>query len=214
MRIFLAGATGVIGVRLVPLLVAAGHEVAGMTRSPSKSEQLRAQGAEPVVCDVFDADALVAAVRVCGPDLVLHELTDLPDEVSHLAERRTANARIRREGTRNLVAAAHAAGATRFVAQSVAWPLSGESAAAVAEHEEAVLAFGGVVLRYGQFYGPGTYFESSRPGHPRIHIDNAARRTVPQLDAPAGVVVLADDPAATDPAATDPAATDPAAGQP
>lgn len=78
MRVFLAGATGVIGVRLVPLLVAAGHEVAGLTRSSGKAEALRALGAEPVVCDVFDADALRAAVVAFGPDLVLHELTDRP----------------------------------------------------------------------------------------------------------------------------------------
>jgi nucleoside-diphosphate-sugar epimerase len=122
MRVFLAGASGVIGLRLVPLLVAAGHEVAGMTRSPEKVEALRDLGAEPVVCNVFDAEALRAVVVAFQPEVVLNELTDLPDK---LAARNEANARMRREGTRNLLAAAEAAGASRFIAQSVAWQLSG-----------------------------------------------------------------------------------------
>ncbi len=145
MRIFLAGASGVIGVRLVPLLVADGHEVAGMTRSPGKAEGLRALGAEPVVCDVFDLDALSAAVRAFGPDVVLHELTDLPDDPGRISEMAAANNRIRREGTRNLLAAAKAAGAPRFVAQSIAWQIPGDGGAAVEEHERAVLGAGGVV---------------------------------------------------------------------
>ena len=80
MRIFLAGASGVLGVRLVPLLVANGHVVAGMTRSPEKVERLRALGAEPVVCDVYDVAALREAVTAFRPELVMHQLTDLPDE--------------------------------------------------------------------------------------------------------------------------------------
>ena len=82
MRIFLAGATGVLGRRLVPLLVADGHQVTGMTRSPDKVDLLAELGADPVVCDVFDADALAAAVAEARPDVVLHELTDLPDDAA------------------------------------------------------------------------------------------------------------------------------------
>src|SRR5262252_6177518 len=111
MRIFIAGATGLIGVRLVPLLVAAGHLVAGMTRSPEKSGMLRELGAQPVVCDVYDAGALTTAVGRFAPDVVVHQLTDLPDAATDLARFSDRNNRIRSEGTRNLVAAATDAGA-------------------------------------------------------------------------------------------------------
>ena len=190
MRIFVAGATGVIGVRLVPLLVQAGHEVAGLTRSVEKTETLLAQGAEPVVCDVFDAEPLRDGVVSFQPEVVIHELTALPDDPQRIPEMNAANARIRREGTRNLLAAAHAAQVGRFLAQSVAWPLPGDSGKAVAYLEQTVLAAGGVVLRYGQFYGPGTYYESDPPTLPRIHIDEAARRTVDALDAPSGIIEI------------------------
>jgi hypothetical protein len=130
MRVFVAGASGVIGVRLVPLLVSAGHAVAAMTRSPGKVETLRDLGAEPVVCDAFDAGALRAVVVAFQPEAVVNELTDLPDSPAAISER---NARMRREGTRNLLAAAKAAGASRFIAQSVAWQLLGDAGAAVRE---------------------------------------------------------------------------------
>jgi uncharacterized protein YbjT (DUF2867 family) len=191
-RIFLAGATGVIGSRLVPLLVAGGHEVTGMTRSPEKVEALRELGAQPVVCDVFDAAALAEAVEASRPELVMHELTDLPDEEDSIPEFAARNSRIRTEGTRNLLAAARAAGASRFLAQSVAWK-SVTGAEAVAEHERLVLDAGGVVLRYGTFYGPGTYWEDRLPPPPRIQVDEAARRTVELLEAPSGIVVIAED---------------------
>ena len=193
MRVFLAGASGVIGVRLIPLLVRDGHEVAGMTRSPGKAAALRELGAEPVVCDVFDAGALAQAVTAFGPELVMHQLTDLPDQAGQIPEFAARNNRIRTEGTRNLLAAAAQAGATRFLAQSIAWtpPAGGE---AVAEHERLVLAAGGVVIRYGTFYGPGTYSGADRvPPPPRIQVDEAARRTVALLTAPSGVVVVTDD---------------------
>jgi len=199
MRVFLAGASGVIGVRLVPLLVAAGHEVAGMTRSSSKVASLRALGAAPVLCDVYDADALRAEVVAFGPDIVMHQMTDLPDDIADLAAYMDGNSRIRRDGTRHLVAAATAAGADRFVAQSVAFPLPGDAGAAVAEHERMVLDAGGVVIRYGQFYGPGTFYEKEPPAPPRIHIDDAARRTMPALTAPGGAVVVTDEDAAPGP---------------
>ena len=189
MRIFLAGASGVLGVRLLPLLVTKGHVVAGMTRSPGKAERLRGLGAEPVVCDVYDAAGLREAVTAFRPELVMHQLTDLPDDEASLTNAADANARIRREGTRNLLAAAEGAGARRFLAQSVAWELTGAGAAGKEELERAVLGFGGVVLRYGRFYGSGTY-HAEPPDPPRIQIDEAARRTAALLDAPSGIVEI------------------------
>jgi nucleoside-diphosphate-sugar epimerase len=193
MRIFLAGASGVIGSRLVPLLVEQGHSVAGMTRSPEKAETLRALGAEPVVCDVYDAERLTEAVSDFGPELVMHQLTDLPDDLKRLALYMRRNNRIRGEGTHNLIEAARTAGATRFLAQSLAFSPPG-AGRAVARHERMVLDFGGVVLRYGWFYGPDTYSGEGgrRPPPPRIHVDEAARRTVELLEAPSGVVVIAE----------------------
>jgi nucleoside-diphosphate-sugar epimerase len=192
MRVFLAGASGVIGVRLVPLLIETGHEVAGTTRSAEKAEGLRQLGAAPVVVDVFDADRLRDAVVDFGPELVMHQLTDLPDQAARLPEFRAANGRIRTEGTRNLLAAAAAAGAERFIAQSIAWRLPGDAHAPIDEHEAMVLEAGGVVLRYGQFHGPGTYHETDLPDPPRVSIETAARRTVELLDAPSGIITVAD----------------------
>jgi nucleoside-diphosphate-sugar epimerase len=121
LRIFLAGATGVLGIRLVPLLLADGHTVAGMTRSAGKVDEPRGAGAVPVVCDVFDADALTEAVTTFGPDAVIHQLTDLPDHRDELSGFAVRNDRMRTEGTRNLVTAAKAAAARHFLAQSIAW---------------------------------------------------------------------------------------------
>ncbi len=194
MRVFLAGATGVIGVELVPLLVDAGHEVAGMTRSAAKAGRIQGLGATPVVCDVFDEEALREAVVSFDPDAVIHQLTDLPDDPARIAELGAANSRMRREGTRNLLAAALAAGSSRFVAQSVAWELPDDAGAAVKEHERAVLDAGGVVVRYGQFYGPGTYFEDDKPGPPRVQVAAAARRTLPTLTCPAPAIVIIEEP--------------------
>jgi uncharacterized protein YbjT (DUF2867 family) len=191
MRIFLAGASGVIGIRLLPLLVADGHEVAALTRSPQKVDELRAIGAEPVVCDVFDRAALTAAVVRFVPDMVMHQLTDLPDRLDQLPEHAARNDRMRTEGTRNLVAAAAAAGAGRLLAQSIAWRPAGRGEA-VDEHERLVLGAGGVVIRYGQLYGPGTFYEDELPPPPRIHVDDAARATDDLLDAPPGIVTVKD----------------------
>jgi nucleoside-diphosphate-sugar epimerase len=122
-RIFLAGAAGVIGRRLTPLLRAAGHSVWGTTRSPDKAERLREVDVEPVVVDVFDAEALAKAVLGAKPEIIIHQLTDL-SEIRDPATRPAAlarNARIRVEGTGNLVAAARQAGARRLIAQSIAW---------------------------------------------------------------------------------------------
>jgi nucleoside-diphosphate-sugar epimerase len=182
MRIFLAGATGVIGRRLLPLLLAEGHEVTGMTRSAARTEQLRAVGAEAVVADAFDAEQLKHVVAEARPDAVIHQLTSIPPRIDPRKMERdfATNDRLRTEGTANLVAAAKAAGVTRVIAQSVAFfyapgppgtvhaesdPLLPEerapkpvkrSAAALASLERTVLDAGGTVLRYGYFYGPGS----------------------------------------------------------
>jgi hypothetical protein len=149
-----------------------------MTRSELKAPALRALGAEAVVCDVYDAVAVREAVGSFASDAVVHQLTDLPDEESSIPRFARANARIRREGTGNLLAAARESAVTRVAAQSVAWPLPGDAGAAVRDLESAVLEFGGTVLRYGRFYGPGTFYESTPPSPPRVHIDAAAARTV------------------------------------
>ena len=123
MRIFLAGASGVIGQRLIPRLVQAGHVVGGMTRSPSKTELLSHLGAKPIICDVFDREALIQAVRDFEPDVVLNELTDLPDDVAQISKHTGLNARIRTEGNQNLIEAARRSGSPKILAQSVAWQL-------------------------------------------------------------------------------------------
>jgi len=199
MRVFLAGASGVIGIRLLPLLVSSGHVVAGMTRSPRKTSSMRALGAEPVVCDVYDADALRATVVRFRPDVVIHQLTDLPDDAARIPEFAARNDRMLREGTRNLLAAARAAHARRIFAQSIAWELPGERGLRYREHEQAVLDAGGVVIRYGQLYGPGTYYPAEPPAPPRIGVEQAARRTAALLDAPAGIVELVEQPGDTGP---------------
>lgn len=193
MRVFVAGASGVIGRRMVPLISRGGHDVAGMTRTPEKASRLMALGAWPVVCDVYDLEDLCEAVDSYRPDVVVHQLTDLPDDPSRVPEMAVANNRMRREGTRNLLEAARRAQVPRFVAQSVAWPLPGDGGAAVEEHEQAILEAGGVVVRYGQLYGPGTWFESDMPPPPRVNVLDAASRTVAALTSPTGVLVVADD---------------------
>jgi len=191
MRVFLAGATGVIGIRLLSLLVRAGHVVAGMTRSPQRATGIAALGGEPIVCDVFDAELLTEAVVGFAPEAVVHQLTDLPDTLAELPEHTAANDRMRTEGTRNLVAAAQAAGAGRFVAQSIAWRPAG-CGRAVEVHERQVLAVGGVVVRYGRLYGPGTFYESELPPPPRVQVDEAARATLPLLETRSGIVTVVD----------------------
>ena len=193
MRIFLAGASGVIGQRLIPRLVQQGHVVGAMTRSAGKTELLRNLGAHAILCDVFDREALIQAVVDLQPDVILNELTDLPDDVTKIGDHADLNARIRTEGNQNLIEAARKSGSPKILAQSVAWQLpDGPDALAVAELEASVLAEGGVVLSYGQFYGPGTYHEQGRPAEPRVNIDRAADRTVEALGEPSGVVVITD----------------------
>jgi hypothetical protein len=139
----------------------------------------------------------VKALAAFGPEVVFHQLTDLPDDAADLARLSDRNDRIRGEGTRNLLAAAAAAGAERVIAQSISWELpSANRRAVTAGHERAVLHAGGVVIRYGQLYGPDTFYPSTPPEPPRIHVDDAARQTLPALGVPPGVTIVADDRAA------------------
>jgi nucleoside-diphosphate-sugar epimerase len=197
-RVFLAGAAGVIGQRLVPLLAGAGYDVFGTTRSPAKAEALQAAGVQPIVVNVFDAPGLEAALAAIKPEIVIHQLTDLPQglDPTQMGEAIKRNALIRSEGTHNLVAAARKAGARRLVAQSIVWAYApglephGESdpldlhakgsraisISGVAILEQAVLnspPLEGVVLRYGQLYGPGTGSEEPTGSVP-LHVDAAA----------------------------------------
>jgi hypothetical protein len=115
-------------------------------------------------------------------------MTDLPDDPARIDEHRAAQNRIRREGISNLIVPAQAVRA-RVISQSIAWTLAADAQAAVDEHERLVTDAGGVLLRYGQLYGPGTIYEHQPPEPPRVHIDQAARRTVLALDAPARSVI-------------------------
>jgi UDP-glucose 4-epimerase len=187
-----------MGTRLVPRLIAAGHSVAAMTRTASRAPAIRELGAEPVVCDVFDAGELERVLVDFAPVTVIHQLTDLPDSAADIERSLHANARIRTEGTANLIAAAQAAGASHFVVQSIAWLIEGVRPSAVIDLEEQTLAAHGVVLRYGQWYGTGTYHPEGPPSHPRVHIDTAAALTVDALGLGTGVYRVTDEGLAAD----------------
>lgn len=215
--IFLAGATGAIGRRLVPILVAGGWRVVGMTRSPAKRKLLSDIGASPVVVDVFDGPALERTIAETRPDIVVHQLTDLPPglDPARMEEAGARNARIRDEGTRNLVSAAVAGGARRLVAQSIAFaytdgPLprceqdelaidaegrAGVTARGVASLERQVLEapLDGLVLRYGRLYGPGTGSDAPSGAAP-LHVDAAAKAAELAItQGAAGVYNIAED---------------------
>jgi 2-alkyl-3-oxoalkanoate reductase len=253
-KVFVAGASGAIGRPLVPRLVEAGHRVAGATRSAERAEEIRAMGADGVVVDVFDAQALRAVMAEVAPEVVVHELTSLPERFEpRRKDLYDATNRVRGEGTRNLIEAAHAAGARRFVCQSIAFsyaprdggaargrgparagetplhdeddplfvdapPPFGQAARVVADMERAVLSANsmeGLVLRYGWFYGPATYYANDgamaadvrRRRFPVvgegsgvfsfIHVDDAAAATVAAVErgAPGIYNVVDDDPA-------------------
>jgi len=198
-RIFLAGASGVIGRRLTPLLLSAGHTVIGTTRSANKADELKARGVEPVVVDVLDGSALRDAVVTARPEVVIHQLTDLPDvlDPARLSEVLARNSRLRIEGTASLVAAAQAAGAGRLIAQSIAFAYaagpephaeSDPIASAEGDQPSAITARGvralenavlhlpgidGIVLRYGRLYGPGTW--NTANARAPLHVDAAAQ---------------------------------------
>jgi 2-alkyl-3-oxoalkanoate reductase len=242
MRVFVAGATGAIGKRLVPRLVEAGHQVTAITRSKEKLGRLYDLGAEAVVCDVFDAGRLGSVVARAEPEAVINELTDLPQSLNprKLKEYYAANNRVRREGTRNLLDAARGGGFRRFIVQGAAYwyaptggpvkteeaplyldasPPLGPAVKTIKEVEEAVLSadgLEGIVLRYGMFYGPGTWYAKDGDvgrqvrkrrypiiGHGGgtysfIHIDDAASATVVALErARPGVYNVVDDDPAT-----------------
>ena len=223
MKIFMAGASGVVGRSLIPLLTAQGHTVSGTTRNPNKADLLRSFGAEPAVVDVYDRDSLFAAVGAARPDAVIHQLTDL----TRLDF--AANARVRTEGSRNLVEAAQAAGVRRMVTQSfwgVYVPGEGLADEETPLYVDAPAPWDGVarpvaimeqtvdelqesvVLRYGLFYGPGTAFDldgrtaervrqSQMPANENVvsflHIEDAAISAQQALGWPAGTYNIADD---------------------
>jgi nucleoside-diphosphate-sugar epimerase len=183
MKIFVAGATGAIGHPLIAQLLAQGHEVVALTRSLEKAQTLAEQGVELAIADVFDADAVKAAITSVQPEVVIEQLTSLPKTYTResMSAASALNTRIRREGGANVLAAAQAAGVRRYLRQSIAfWAIPGAGLA----DEETPLAFDaspavaadahivteierhllgnpnleGIALRYGFLYGPGTWF--------------------------------------------------------
>jgi hypothetical protein len=160
-----------------------------MTRSPENVNLLQELGAVPIVCDVYQAGKLQEVMADFHPDIVVQQLTDLPDDVARLFQYSSRNDRMRREGTKHMLRAAENSNVERFFVQSIAWELPGERGAAVREMEESVLKANGVVLRYGQLYGPGTFYPTEKPAPPRIHVDEAARLTVDALGVEPGQTV-------------------------
>ena len=237
MRVFVAGASGVIGRPLVAQLRAAGHEVTGITRSRERAGAIERAGATAVVCDALDAPALRAAVAQAEPDVVVHQLTALPPRFDpRKKDLYDATSRVRTAGTRNLI---EAAAGRRIVCHSVAFayrphtepvvldedaplftdapPPFGEATRAIAEMERMVLEVDGTVLRYGWFYGPGTYLgeggsmatDVARRRFPVmgagdglfsfVHVDDAAAATVIAVErgVPGVYNVVDDEPAPT-----------------
>jgi nucleoside-diphosphate-sugar epimerase len=211
MRIFIAGATGALGRQLVPRLAERGHDVTGMTRTPSKQDLLRQLGARPVVADALDPESVALAVAEAEPEVVVHQLTAIPTQLDlrHFEREFAQTNRLRTEGTDHLLAAARAVGARRFVAQSyaplifarVGAPVKSEEdpldehppkqtrsgLAAIRHLERAVTGadwIDGVVLRYGGFYGPGTSFGLGPEG---TMLDAIRERKVPVVGDGGGV---------------------------
>jgi nucleoside-diphosphate-sugar epimerase len=208
MRVFVAGATGAIGKQLVPRLVAAGHEVTGMTRSESKQVMLAELGAVPVVADALDPDQVAEAVAQARPEVIVHQLTAIGAvDLRHFERSFAQTSRLRTEGTDYLLSAGHAVGVRRFVAQSngaFAYARTGgrvkreedpldpsppremrSTVAALRHLEQAVLGARwteGIVLRYGAFYGPGT---SMAPGEEQFELIRG--RKFPLVGAGGGV---------------------------
>ena len=237
MRIFVAGATGVIGRPLIAQLLAKGHHVVALTRSPEKAETLAKQGVEPAIADVFDADAVQAAISRAQPDVVIEQLTSLPKTYTPESMQAAAalNDRIRREGGANVLKASLAAGVRRYLMQSIAFwavpgagladeetPLAEDASPAVADGSRTLNQLEhrlletpnieGIVLRYGFFYGPGTWYAADGDAAQQvrqqqfpivgngegvwswIHVDDAAAATVAAVDrGNPGIYLIADD---------------------
>ena len=206
MRVFVAGASGAIGRPLVRKLVEAGHEVIGTTRSEERAEWIREASARAAVVDALDRDALLAAMDETAPEVVVHELTALPQRMNFRRdELYVGTNRLRTEGTRNLLEGARAAGARRFVSQSIAFAYPndgprvkteedpilthapepfGSGVRSLHEMESAVLGAEGIeglVLRYGFFYGPGTHY-----GEGGYMLEDVRRRRLPIVGKGAG----------------------------
>ena len=215
MKIFLAGAAGVIGRRIIPRLVEAGHEVVGTSRHAQGARLVAALGAKPVVVDVYDREQLFASLAHARPDVLMHQLTDLNTRDF------AANARLRIEGTRNLVDAALAVGVRRVIAQSISFSYApGDRPAtesdALDPQGKGVIALESIVaempesviLRYGLLYGPGTWYaldgemaQQARRGELAatagiasfLHVEDAARAALLALGWPSGPLNIVDD---------------------
>lgn len=223
MRIFVAGATGVIGRHTVPLLLAAGHEVTGMTRSAERAAALEREGVRGCTVDVYDRGALMAAMQAARPEVVMHLLTDLSGSDF------SGNARIRIEGTRNLVDAAKAAGARRIISESLAWVYAAAEGPATEDQPldtavdsprrgmvEPVVALETqsaempecVILRYAALYGPDTFYarngmtaKRAREGKLEatdaitsfVHLRDSGAATAAAITWPVGAYNIADD---------------------
>lgn len=218
--LFLAGAAGAIGTALVPLLVDSGYTVYGTTRKAERAGEIEAMGAHPIIVDVFDAATLAREMQRIEPAIVVHQLTDLPPglDPTRMADAVMRNARIRDDGTANLVAAARAAGCRRFIAQSIAWayapgptphaetwPLDlgvdgpraitvrGVAALEARVLDESDPRWKGTVLRYGNLYGPRTGFDEPAGASP-VHVEAAAWAVVLALRSDAtGVFNITDN---------------------
>lgn len=216
-RVFLAGAAGAIGCRLAPLLIGAGYEVFGTTRSAARTARLEAVGVRPVIVDAYDGAALLQAMVAARPETVIHQLTDLAGlDPNRRAEFLARNARLRIEGTQNLIAAAVTAGAGRVIAQSIAWmyapgpephsegdaldldaedarKITVEGVVALERSVTASPALVAAVLRYGQLYGPGTGRDEPFGSAP-VHVDAAASAALLALQrAAAGIFNVAEE---------------------
>ncbi len=212
-----------IGRLLLPKLVQAGHEVTGMTHNEERQPLIQALGARPVVVDAFDKEAILSVVGEARPDVIIHQLTSLSNW--NLED----NSRIRIEGTRNLIDAAQAAGVERFISQSIAWayepgdrpateavPLDIQAPLPRKSTIDGITALEGavaemphhVILRYGMFYGPETWYDKKGVMAQRVrqqqvkatdgitsflHVEDAANAAVLALDWPAGPVNIVDD---------------------
>lgn len=181
-----------MGTRLIPLLIDAGHDVVALTKREEAVDPLAELGATPVVGNVLDAAAIASLIDEHQPDVVMHQVTALPDRMALLPLKVAALNKVRTTGTANLVAPAVVCGAT-VIAQSVAFPLPAIAQRAVDSLEKQVLGAKGVVIRYGLFYGPGTWHDKPPAKGPVVHVDEAARRTVELLTEPSGVVTVAED---------------------